>query len=125
MADQELFERVGGLAGIEALVDDFYQRILGDPELAPFFENSPIERLRRMQTEFFSAALGGPMVYEGPSLREVHAGRGIQKIHLQRFLEHLLAIIQSLELDEHEVNTIYSRIALYADEITGETTEDG
>lgn len=125
MPDNDLFERAGGLEGIALLVDDFYGRVLRDPLLAPFFEHSRMERLRRMQTEFFSAALGGPMVYEGPSLGEVHSGRGIEKAHLQRFLEHLIGSLKSLELSENEVNEIYNRIAVWADEITGGSAEDG
>jgi len=125
MNDENLFERVGGLPGVEKLVEDFYHRILDDPMLAPFFAETRMENLRRMQVEFISAALGGPAVYSGRSLRDVHAGRGIEKIHLQRFVEHLMDTLRNLNLDENEINTIYSRIALHADEITGETTVDG
>jgi len=57
------FERVGGEQGVKDLVRAFYDRVLVDPELAPFFEDSAIERLLAMQSEFFAAALGGPVKY--------------------------------------------------------------
>ena len=122
---ESLFDRVGGVAGIEKLVGAFYGRVLDDGELSPFFAQAPMEKLRRMQVELFSAALGGPAVYSGRPLSEVHAGRGIEKAHLQRFVEHLLPCLKDLELDENDVNAIYSRIALLADEVTGGVAEDG
>ena len=125
MSDDALFEQAGGLEGIESLVDSFYQRVLADEELAPFFAKVPMEKLRRMQTEFFSAALGGPVVYTGRPIREVHAGLGITKHHLQLFVGHLLETIREMKLDENAINAVYSRIAIYADDLTGETTVDG
>ncbi|NNC88679.1 MAG: group 1 truncated hemoglobin [Akkermansiaceae bacterium] len=125
MSEEDLFEKAGGLEGVSSMVDHFYKRILADAELAPFFKDVPMEKLHRMQTEFFSAALGGPVVYSGRPIREVHAGLGITKHHLQLFVEHFLETVKELKLDENAVNAIYSRIALYADDLTGETTVDG
>ena len=125
MQEPTLYERLGGEEGIEKLVHSFYQRVLADPELAPFFERVPMEKLRVMQKEFFSEALGGPLFYSGRSLRDVHAGRGIRKTHIRRFMQHLLDTISAMELERHEVDAIYSRIAMEADELTGGTTESG
>ena len=33
-----LFERLGGEAAIDAAVDVFYEKVLADPSLAPFFD---------------------------------------------------------------------------------------
>jgi len=127
MSDQpgNLYERIGGEHGIERLVDDFYQRVLADPELAPFFAHVPMAKLRAMQKEFFSEALGGPLFYSGRSIREIHAGRGIRKAHLRRFMQHLLDTISALDLDRHEIDAIYGRIATEADELSGGIAESG
>jgi hemoglobin len=132
MAEREessLYDRVGGERGIEHLVSAFYERVLSDPELAPFFENVPMPKLLTMQKEFFSEALGGPLFYSGRSLRDVHRGRGIQKEHLRRFTDHLLSTLTSsgeqLGLTEQEIDAIHSRIALEADEIGGGGAEAG
>lgn len=123
--DECLFDRLGGEAGITQLIADFYGRVLADPELRGFFKDSSIEKLQHMQVEFFSAALGGPAVYSGKSLREIHAGRGITKDHLRHFVDHLLGALQSYDLDENEVRSIHDRIAVHADEITGGGAEGG
>ncbi len=117
---QTLFERVGGEAGIERFVDAFYARVLGDPELAPFFEGASMDRLRNMQREFFGAALDGPVRYGGRSLVEVHAGRGIEVRHFARFVEHLLKTLQGQGFDDDDVYEIIARIDTYVDQITGQ-----
>jgi hemoglobin len=58
---QTLFERVGGEQTIRELIHEFYDRVVADPELKPFFINTSMDKLRRMQREFFSAALDGPI----------------------------------------------------------------
>jgi hemoglobin len=73
-----LWDRLGGTQGADALIQDFYDRVLLDPELAPFFEHASMDRLRAMQREFFSAALGGPLEYSGLPMAHAHHGRGIQ-----------------------------------------------
>ncbi|GAA5479047.1 group 1 truncated hemoglobin [Haloferula helveola] len=129
METESLFTRVGGEAGIEKLVDAFYGRVTSDALLAPFFEKVPMEHLTKMQKEFFSEALGGPLFYTGRSMRQVHAGRGIRKEHLQRFTEILLETLEAerddLDLTPKDVNDIYSRIAIEADRITDDVAESG
>lgn len=125
METQTLYERIGGDETITRLVGNFYRRVLSDPELAPFFADTPMERLRFMQQEFFAAALDGPVRYSGRSLAEVHHGRGIRPRHLRLFLDHLVATMRGEGLGEDDVYEIASRLGTYADEITGTTTVDG
>ena len=115
-----LFERIGGEQMIAEVIDDFYDRVLADPELKPFFINTSMDKLRCMQREFFSAALGGPITYSGKPLSHVHHGRGITKHHFALFVNHLLDTLQYHKISDQEVNNIISRINTYADDITGD-----
>lgn len=127
--EKSLYDRIGGETGISGLIDEFYGRIFSDPELAPFFKDTDPRKLRTMQKEFFSEALGGPLFYSGRSMREVHAGRGIKKSHLNRFTDHLLEVLKnqqdSLSLTSRDIDAIYNRIAMEADEISGGGSETG
>ena len=127
MNDKEssLYERIGGEEGISSMVDDFYERVLSDPELEPFFKNVPMDRLHRMQREFFGAATGGPIVYSGIPLGHVHQKLGITKRHFQRFTEHLIETLEEKGIDEDEILNLISRVNVYADEITGGGNVDG
>jgi hemoglobin len=114
-----LFDRIGGEQGVKNLVRAFYDRVLKDPELAPFFEEASIERLYRMQYEFFAAALGGPVTYSGLSIQQAHFGLGIAKDDFCRFVNHLIDTLKAWQLTEHEVHSLISRVNTYADEVTG------
>jgi hemoglobin len=121
----KLYDRIGGEEAIGAVLVAFYERVLVDDELRPFFEDAPIEKLRNMQRRFFSAALGGPVEYTGRSLPEIHAGMGIRPRHLRRFLEYLLATLDAQDLEEDDRYEVYTRIAKLADEVTETTSVDG
>lgn len=84
-----LYEVIGGTPAIEVVVDDFYARVLADPLLEPFFAGINMPRLKGRQVEFFTMALGGPPVYTGRPMAEVHAGRGIESRHFAAVAGHL------------------------------------
>lgn len=120
-----LFERVGGEQAISGLINEFYDRVVADPELKPFFKNTSMEKLRRMQFEFFSAALDGPILYTGKPLSHVHHGKGITKHHFALYVGHLIQTLQDHEINEQDMQDIISRINTYADEITGVAASAG
>jgi hemoglobin len=122
---QTLFERIGGEQMIAEVVDDFYARVLADPELKPFFRNTSIDKLRSMQREFFGAALDGPITYTGKPLSHVHHGRGITKHHFTLYVNHLLDTLRERGINDQDVTDIISRIRIYADEITGDISSAG
>jgi hemoglobin len=115
---QTLFERVGGEQTISDLIHKFYDCVLADPELKPFFKNTSMDKLRRMQREFFSAALDGPTTYSGRPLSHVHHGRGITKHHFALYVGHLIDTLQDQGINDQDVQT-------YADEITGDVGSAG
>ena len=122
---ETLFEKIGGRPNIEKMVTAFYQRVLADPQLAPFFENADTEKLQRMQVASFSIALGGGEPDAMPSLRSVHQGRGIEIRHLSRFTEMLLETLAEVGIEEEVAKKVYERIALYSNEVLGESSVDG
>ena len=120
---RSLYDRIGGRDAIVELVDDFYERVLGDPELAPFFTASSMERLHNMQLEFFTAATGGPQSYSGLSLSDAHAGRAIGARQLTHFVDHLIATLHDRGIERDDVDEIVRRIGLSADDVLGSTTD--
>ena len=122
---QSLYDRIGGEEAISGMVVEFYVKVMADPELSPFFKNTQIDRLHRMQREFFSAALDGPIQYTGRPLHSVHAGMGIKPEHMKRFVGHMLDTLERFDLSEDESRDIIGRINMYADEIMGGYGTDG
>jgi len=114
-----LYDRIGGAPAIDQLIPDFYRRVLEDPELSPFFGRTDMEKLRVMQREFFTMALGGPSSYSGRPLAHVHHGRGITAAHFARFAGHLLHTLEASGISPQEAEAVIGRIDTYVNEITG------
>ena len=112
-----LYDRVGGEEGIARLVNSFYAKVLDDKDLVGFFSNTPIDQLKKMQKEFFTLALGGPIEYSGLSLSHAHQGRGIRAVHFKGFVNHLLETLSEFELSEDEQYQIITDINRYVDDI--------
>lgn len=124
---QTLYDRIGGREGAAALVDEFYVRVLNDSRLRPFFLNSSIERLKRIQQEFFAAALDGPVATSDVDLARIHQGRNIRREHLTRFVDHLIAVLDSRDaITAADAMNITFRIGTYAGQVLEESGgEDG
>lgn len=119
-----LYDQIGK-ENIEKLVVAFYQRVLADPMLQPFFAKTSVEKLQRMQVEFFTVALGGPEPPTRISLYAAHQGRGIEWQHLTRFTEHLVATLEEVGIDKQRADKVYERISMYSNEILGDASVDG
>lgn len=117
-----LYERLGGEAKIATIIDRFYDRVLADPELEPYFRETSMEALRRMQTEFFGMALDGPQTYTGLSLYRAHFGRGITARHFSQFVSHLIETFKEFGATAKDINAVVSRISIHADDIVGGST---
>jgi hemoglobin len=104
------------------VVDDFYRRVLADPELAGFFAGTNLNRLKGRQVEFFSAALGGPEPYAGAPMRQVHQGRGITMHDFNLVAGHLTESLEAAGVPDDTVTQIISAIAPLADDIVSAKT---
>src|SRR5215204_6171955 len=95
-ATPTLFERLGGMVSIDVAVDRFYDRVVGDPELAPFFDRVDLPRQRAHQKAFLAMALGGPWSYGGRGLAEAHRHLRIGDHHVDLVAGHLAAVLAGL-----------------------------
>ena len=112
-----LYERLGGERGIDALIDAFYDRLLKEPEMATIFHNAPVERIRRMQKEFFAASLDGPARYSGGTLFSVHAGLRISQRLFTNYVHVLLDTLRGMGVAPGDLNAVVDRIAVYSNDI--------
>ncbi len=124
-ASDELFQRLGGAEGVSEIVGEMYRRVLDDGELAPFFKNVPMERLQKMQLQFISSALDGPINYTGAELTAVHAGRGITSQHFAKFCGHFADAMEHFGKNSRDIDNALGRLATYKDKITGDSNVDG
>jgi hemoglobin len=117
MSESSIYESIGGEAALVAVVDDLYERILADPRLSGFFAGAPMMRLKGKQVEFFGQALGGPMIYQGASMRQAHVGRGIEMEHFQLVAGYLIDSLRAAGVPEATITDIIGLVAPLADDI--------
>ncbi|TWU27041.1 hypothetical protein Pla52o_09000 [Novipirellula galeiformis] len=121
----ELFDRMGGADALTAIVQDMYERIFQDPELAPFFANVRRDHLRKMQYEFLASAFNGPVNYTGAELTGIHHHLGINAVHFAHFCNHFAEAARAHGAAESDVDQALGRLATFKDSITGDTNVDG
>ncbi|WP_101950721.1 group 1 truncated hemoglobin [Mycobacterium sp. 3519A] len=112
-----IYTQIGGHEALEAVVADFYERVLADAALASFFTGVNMARLRGKQVEFFAAALGGPDPYTGAPMRQVHQGRGITTHHFTLVAAHLADSLAAAGVPADTIHEILAAIAPLQDEI--------
>jgi hemoglobin len=61
---ESLFQRLGGAAGIAAIVDEAVDRHAANPVLAPRFLGQDLPQLKTLGVTFLSVASGGPPLHE-------------------------------------------------------------
>jgi hemoglobin len=106
-----IYDEIGGASAVSVAVDDFYTRVLGDPQLTGYFEGTDIRRLKSHQRAFLSAAIGGPEPYLGRNMREAHARLEITPGDFDRVVSHLVATLSSLGVPEATIGEIGSALA--------------
>lgn len=122
MGDRTLFERLGGEEAIIAAVDLFYEKLLDDGRLAPFFADMDMDNLARKQVTFMAWAFGAPDTYKGKDLRAAHAGlvrRGLGDEHFNAVAEHLRATLEELEVPEEDIAEAIALVAGTRHEVLG------
>jgi len=112
-----LYDRIGGHETIEAVVPEFYDRVLADDALAGFFAGVNMRRQISKQIEFLAAAMGGPLPYRGPSIRQAHRGRGISIDHFNRVTLHLITAFQDAGATSAQISDIVALLSPLAADI--------
>jgi hemoglobin len=83
------YERVGGAPAIKAVVDRFYELVLGDQRLAGYFIGTEMTALKRHQVLLISQVMGGPAQYDGRDLQQAHDGLDVSGEHFALVVSYL------------------------------------
>lgn len=113
-----LYSRLGGEDAIARFVDDFTDRVIADPRVnfsrskvkanlltlrEPWLDSPDnIGRLKRHLIEFIALAAGGPSVYTGKSMGDVHADMRITNAEFDAMIGDAKASMQRLSFAPRE-----------------------
>jgi hemoglobin len=96
---ESLYDRLGGRAGIDQLVDRVVDLHLQNETIAPRFrslEEGAIARSREKVKEFFAAGSGGPVHYSGRSMPETHTGMNISAAEFLAVLDDIMQALNEM-----------------------------
>lgn len=101
-----LYERLGGVYSIAAVVDDFIDRVMDDPRLnANPKVDEAHHRVSRagfkyLVTEMVCWATGGPQTYTGRTMRDSHAHLDITEGEWRSFLDDFRQTMDRFQVSE-------------------------
>lgn len=116
-AEKTLFEKVGGDAAIEALVERLYAKILSDQMINYLFKNTDMGRQKGMMRQFLHALTGGPVGYNGKQMRDAHSGLGITEDQFLCVAGHVKTSLEELEVAGELQDLIMGAVAGFKDDI--------
>lgn len=112
-----IYDRLGREQGIRTAVDDFYERVVGDPELKPYFDGIDMGRLRGHQAKLLVQVTGGPVEYDGRELAVAHRDLAITSENFDRVVGHLVDTLEDLGVSQDDIGEIGAALIAHRDEI--------
>jgi hemoglobin len=135
---ETLYEKLGGEPAIDATqvnpilpmhshsssrvcmcsVEKFYDLVLANPVLSPFFVSTNMERQRLMQKSFLNHVFGGKP-YNGKGMRAAHAKLHLEDKHFDEVLAMLRKALASLGVKEDLIKQVIATAETTREEVLG------
>jgi hemoglobin len=111
-----LYERLGGMPAIQAVVDDFVGRILADERVNRWFAHAASDpenakAYRSKLADFICQGTGGPCKYTGSDMFTAHKGRGVTDEAFQAVVSDLVATLEKFKVPEIEKGQLLGILA--------------
>jgi hemoglobin len=112
-----LYERLGSLDAITAVVDSFVARAAGDDRINQKFARTDVPRLKKEFIDQLCEATGGPCRYTGRSMRDTHAGIKITDGEWDAFFQDLAVVLDEFKVPETEQKELLALLLPMREEI--------
>ncbi len=103
MNQKSLYDQLGGEGAVTVAVEEFYKRVLSDPDLEEFFAETNMEVQKKHQVNFLTMALGGPKKYSGKDMRKAHAHLNLNDLHFDLIKKHLSETLAHLGVGNEQI----------------------
>jgi hemoglobin len=128
MTEPTLYERLGGIFAIAAVVDDFSDRLLknpkiveANPELHEWHTEtyrSRLPGLKWLRTLWLASLAGGPFQYTGRELRDAHFDLKIPPAVFDEVAVELSLTLDRFQVPEREKGEVLGTFARWKGEVT-------
>jgi len=111
-----LYQRLGGLPAIQAVVDDFVTRILADERVNRWFAHAAADpenarAYKAKLADFICQGTGGPCKYTGAGMFAAHKDRGVTEDAFNAVVSDLIATLEKFKVPEKEKGQLLGLLA--------------
>lgn len=123
-AEASLYDRLGKVEAISAVVDKFLANVAADSEINARFaatvaDNDRLMALRTNLIDQICAGTGGPCTYKGKTMAAAHAGMNITTAEFNALVGDLVAALDHFSVAEKEKNELLAILAPMQSDIVG------
>jgi hemoglobin len=104
--EKSLYQRLGGKAALDAVIDAFYIKVLADARIKHHFEDVNMDKQRRKQKAFLAAAFGGPTPWTGKDMRKAHADLKLTEADFNAVAENLVATLKDFKVKQELIDEV-------------------
>ena len=108
---RSLYDRLGGLDAIKAVVGEFAARVLADERINKKFAKTDAARLTHFLVEQVCAATGGPCQYTGNDMKKAHKNMKVTEGEFNALVEDLVKTLDKFNVPEAEKNELLGALA--------------
>jgi hemoglobin len=106
-----LFQRMGGMSTITAVVDETLRRSAHDQRIGHHFVRLDMARLRGGLIDHLCTLGGGPCRYQGMSMRDAFRSMGFSDLAFDVYLQNLKVAMEALKVPAREQAEMLSQVA--------------
>jgi hemoglobin len=112
-----LYERLGGVEAITAVVRAFDDRAGKDDRINQKFARTNLDRLTKEFIDQLCQDTGGPCTYTGLSMKQSHTNMGVTNGEFDAFMEDLVAVLDDFKVGKAEQDELLSLLQPMRDDI--------
>jgi hemoglobin len=112
-----LYERLGGVEAITAVVRAFDERAGKDDRINQKFARTNLDRLTKEFIDQLCQDTGGPCTYTGLSMKQSHTNMGVTNGEFDAFMEDLVAVLDDFKVGKAEQDQLLSLLRPMRDDI--------
>ena len=110
-----IYEQIGGMGTVDAVVEVMFNRIMGDLRLKAVFEGDSIDHVQGYMRDHLAKMCGGP----DTSAPHPIAGRAMSDVQFDALCGHLQAALNTLEVPQQIAAMIMGMVYALREEATG------
>ena len=112
-----LYDRLGGVYGISAVVDEFIDKLVSDSvitanqNVVAAMQRINKPGLKYLVTEMVCQASGGPQKYSGRSMKDSHAALNISELEWAQSVKIFVEVLDKFKVPEKEKNELLAIVS--------------